>query len=163
MKLRFFGNAFLLALLFVPAFGQEPELALREGVKAHNDIDRIYQTFSDAYSKLDAGLASSLYAEKTLYLQPDAEIIKGRKAMHQIFETYFDSARTNRKQLAITFEIIERGISADLAYDIGTFRLTTSNRDSVEHTGRGKFFVIMLRDEKGAWRFQVNGYSDIKK
>lgn len=162
MARRWLCSAFLLALFFGQASGQESDLSLSEGVKAHKEIDGIYHTFSDAYRRLDAGLVSNLYAEKALYLQPDDEIMKGRESIHKVFERYFDWARKNGKQLEISFEIVERRVSGDLAYDIGIFRLTTSNKDSVEHSGRGKFFVIASKEEKGTWRFQVDGYSNIK-
>jgi uncharacterized protein (TIGR02246 family) len=136
-------------------------LTLDKGVTAHAGVDAIYRGFNEGYRKLDAAQVASLYTEEALYLPPGADIRRGRKLIEESFTSFFRSVQDNGARLEITFQIIERRVSNDLAYDVGIYTLTQSKDGSPPRSGRGKFVTVARRDRDGTWRFQVDTYNDL--
>jgi hypothetical protein len=49
-----------------------------------------------------------------------------------------------------------------LAYDVGIYTIRQFAGGKEVGTGAGKFVVVAVREKDGRWRFQVDGYSDLK-
>ena len=144
-----------------PGQSDTAHLVLGEGVRAHPQIDSLYYRFSQAYRTLNASVIAEIYAEEALYLSPDSEIRKGGDVIHESFALSFLRTKERGEQREIAFTIVEREVSGPLAYDVGVFTLTRHSKDGETGISRGKFVVIARRGEDGAWRFQVDAYSDI--
>ncbi len=123
-------------------------------------IDRVYQRFSAAYDSLDPDALADLYTEDALYLSPQGDVAQGREEIRARFARSFDRTRENRQQVAIAFSFVDRGIDRDLAYDVGHFLLVRTVDGAEVSRSRGKFAVVLERGADGAWRFQVDAYSD---
>lgn len=144
------------------AFGQNSELVLEKGVPAHKEIDAIYGSFSDAYRTLDVEKVTNLYTEKAAYLPPDDNIIQGREAIGPTFKSFFDWIRSEGRTMAISFRIFQRKVDKNLAYDVGVYTIRQYKDGKEAGSGQGKFVTVAVREKDGKWRFQVDGYSNLK-
>jgi len=141
-------------------FSQTKDLTLDTGVVKHAGIDSIYAKFSQGYRDLDPDAVADLYTANALYLTPGSDIKRGREAILKDFAGFFDSTRSEGKKLAISFQILERKISGDLAYDAGIYTLVNTGKNGETSSGRGKFVVIAVKGKGGTWRFQLDTYND---
>ncbi|MEX2190570.1 MAG: DUF4440 domain-containing protein [Bacteroidota bacterium] len=137
-------------------------LLLDPEVKPHKEIDKIYRVFSQAYNKLDPALVSNLYGESALYLAPGRDIQRGREVIHVSFKGFFDWAKEKGRTLGISFRIVERQVTENLAYDVGIYTLRGSGGGMPDGEDQGKFIVIAKKGDDGRWYFQVDGYSAVK-
>ena len=143
-------------------FGQAKDLTLDPGVKAHAGIDAIYAKFSRAYRELDHELVGGLYSADASYLVPGQNILIGRDKITPTFKNFFDDVRDRKGKLEISFRILQRRVSGDLAYDVGIYTLSSYDDAGKGNTGQGKFVAVALKNQD-EWRFQADGYSDLPK
>ena len=120
-------------------------------------FEEAYAAFSAAYRAGDAEAVVALYADDAFYLAPGGEIERGDVGRHFGFLSSFEPGAGP----IIEFEIVDREVSGDLAYDIGYFTFRRADTP-LESAGRGKFIVIWKRSEDGAWRIHADGYSDVE-
>ncbi len=157
--------AFLFLILFVSfsAKAQNAELTLEKGVAAHKEIDAIYKIFSDAYRTLDADKVTNLYTETAAYLAPNNDIQQGRAEIRPGFQSFFDYVKKEGRTMTISFQIFQRKATKNLAYDVGIYTIRQfKDGKQVGTAGQGKFVVVAVKEKDGKWRFQVDGYSDLK-
>ena len=153
----------LIFLAAVSASAQTAELVLEKGVAAHAEIDAIYKSFSDAYRLLDVEKVANLYSETAAYLPPNDNILQGRDAIRPSFKSFFEWIKQEQRTMTISFRIVQRKVDKNLAYDVGIFTIRQSKDGKLIGTpGQGKFFVVAVLEKDGKWRFQVDGYSDLK-
>jgi len=138
-------------------------LTLDPGVTPHKEIDEAYRVFSQAYDRLDPALVSNLYGESALYLAPGREIQRGREVINASFKGFFDWAKQKGRTLGISFRIVERQATENLAYDVGIYTLRGSGGGMPDGEDQGKFVVIARKSDDGRWYFQVDGYSAMKQ
>lgn len=153
--------SFFVLCLALPIPGQTPDLVLEKGVSAHKEIDAIYKTFSEAYRTLDVEKVANLYTETAAYLPPNNDILQGRAAIRPTFQSFFDWIKNEGRTMTISFRIFQRKVDKNLAYDVGIYTIRQYKDGKEAGTGEGKFVVVAVK-EKGNWRFQVDGYSDLK-
>jgi len=163
MKKLFLFNSLIL-LLAVSAFSQTPEnfLKLENGVAAHKEIDAIYRQFSEAYRTLDFEKVTNLYAADASYLPPDSEILKGRGQIRPTFQSFFDWVKKEGRTMTISFRIFQRRVEKNLGYDVGIYTITQFKDGKNLGSGEGKFIVVAVKEKDGKWRFQVDGYNNLK-
>lgn len=151
------------SLLFVSTALAQPsqELILEKGVAPHARIDDVYRRFSEAYKKFDFEAVTNLYTEDAFYLSPGSDIKRGREKILAVFSDYFNSVKNAGGTLRVSFQILDRRVSGDLAYDVGIYTLTEKTKNGEARGGRGKFVVVARRMSNGEWRFQVDGYNGL--
>lgn len=156
----------LLSIFLFAAFGahaQTGDLTLEKGVAPHAEIDAIYKTFSDAYRTLDVEKVVNLYSETAAYLAPGNDILEGREAIRPSFKSFFDWVKNEKRTMTISFRIVQRRVEKNLGYDVGVYTIRQfKDGKQVGDAGQGKFITIAVREKDGKWRFQVDGYSDLK-
>lgn len=156
----------VIALLFVSfAAGkaQTGALVLEKGVAAHKEIDAIYKSFSEAYRTLDAEKVANLYTETAAYLAPNNNIQQGRAEIRPGFQSFFDYVKKEGRTMTISFQIFQRKAETNLAFDVGIYTIRQfKDGKPVGAEGKGKFVVVAVREKDGKWRFQIDGYSDLK-
>ena len=155
---------FLIIILFVSfsANAQDSELTLEKSVSAHKEIDAIYKTFSDAYRTLDADKVANLYTETAAYLAPNNDIQQGRGEIRPGFQSFFDWIKKEGRTMTISFQIFQRKADKNMAYDVGIYTIRQYKDGKEVGKGQGKFVVVAIKERDGKWRFQVDGYSDLK-
>lgn len=145
------------------ARAQTGELVLEKGVAPHAGIDAIYRSFSDAYRTLDAEKVTNLYSETAAYLPPNNDILEGRDAIRPTFGSFFEWVKKEQRTMTISFQIFQRKVDRNLAYDVGVYTIRQFKDGApVGDAGRGKFITVAVKEKDGKWRFQVDGYSDLK-
>jgi uncharacterized protein (TIGR02246 family) len=157
-------TVFLLILLLVSLSvrAQNSGLVLEKGVKAHTEIDKIYGQFSEAYRTLDVEKVANLYTETAAYLAPDNDILQSREAIRPTFKSFFEYVKNEGRTMTISFQIFQRRIDKNLAYDVGIYTIRQHKDGKEAGIGKGKFVTVAVRDKNNNWRFQVDGYSDLK-
>jgi len=156
---------FLVIVLLFVSFGanaQTSELVLEKDVAAHKEIDAIYKTFSEAYRTLDADLVTNLYTENAAYLAPNENIQQGRVEIRKGFQSFFDWIKKEGRTMTISFQIFQRKVDKSLGYDVGIYTIRQYKDGKEVGMGQGKFVVVAVKEKNGKWRFQVDGYSDLK-
>jgi uncharacterized protein (TIGR02246 family) len=158
---------FSLLLVFLAAAcaanAQADELVLEKGVAAHAEIDAIYKAFSDAYRTLDVEKVAGLYSESAAYLAPEDNIRQGRDAIRPTFKSFFDWVKNEQRTMTISFQIFQRRVDKNMGYDVGIYTIRQfKDGKQIGNAGQGKFITVAVREKDGKWRFQVDGYSDLK-
>lgn len=125
--------------------------------EAERAFEETYAAFSAAYRAGDPAAVAALYADDAFYLAPGGEIDRGDVGRHFAFLASVEPGAGP----IIEFEIVDREVSGDLAYDIGYFTFRREGQ-SAENAPRGKFIVIWKRGEDGIWRIHADGYSDVE-
>lgn len=139
------------------------ELVLGKNVKTHKGIDEIYKVFSESYRTLKPEMVANLYTEDAAYLSPNEDVTNGRQAILENFTRFFDYVRNNGENMTISFEILQRKVEKKIGYDVGIYTIRRYKDGKEVITGQGKFVVVAVKEKDGKWRFQVDGYSDLKK
>ena len=122
-------------------------------------LDAGYDRFVAAYAAADPDLVAAVYTEDALYLAPERDVVRGRAAIREIFAAFLDPFRERGEPgPVVAFEIVDRAVSGDLAYDVGYYIL---GREGSERRSRGKFVVVWKRGADGAWRIHADGYSGV--
>jgi uncharacterized protein (TIGR02246 family) len=152
----------LIAFSSLNLFAQDPELVLEKGVAPHKGIDAVYTEFSEAYKTLDTTKVTALYTENASYLPPNNNILKGRDEIRPTFQSFFDWIKKEGRTMTISFRIVQRMVDEKLGYDVGIYMIRQYKDGKEVSSGSGKFFVAAVREKDGKWRFQVDGYSDLK-
>jgi ketosteroid isomerase-like protein len=128
---------------------------------AGTEIDRVYQTFSRAYAEADVQLLmDSVYAPGGFYLPPGSPILRGQDQFRGQFSFLERFTGGRGPGPDISFDIVDRDVSGDLAYDIGVYTLR-SPLGPGDEPGRGKFIVIWKRNADGDWRIHADGFSGL--
>lgn len=120
--------------------------------EAEAAMQAVYRTFTKAYKQADAAMVANLYTEDAFYLEPNALIIQGRDTIQSNFARFLNRFSPGAGP-DISFEIIERQISGDMAYDIGYYRFDSKRS--------GKFIVLWQRQNDGKWLIRGDGYSGL--
>ena len=115
-------------------------------------MQEVYNTFTRAYKQADPAMVADLYTEDAYYLEPNTMIIQGRDTIQGNFTRYLERF-TPGAGPDIAFEILERQISGNQAYDIGYY--TFNGQRS------GKFIVLWQRQPNGTWMIHADGFSGL--
>ena len=120
--------------------------------EAETAMKAVYSTFTRAYKQADAAMVANLYTEDAYYLEPNTLIIQGRDTIQANFERFLGRFSPGAGP-DIRFEIIDRRISGDQAYDIGYY-LFNGQRS-------GKFIVLWQQQPDGGWLIRADGFSGL--
>ena len=137
-----------------------PAPSTPEETEAFRAWDAAYETFRDAYREGDAAAVAGVYAEDAFYLGPGRDVVRGRAGIQEAFRPFLESGPPGTYD--ITFELVEREVSADLGYEVGYYDLR-SRKGEEEGRSRGKFTVVWKRGPDGAWRIQSDTYSGVEQ
>jgi uncharacterized protein (TIGR02246 family) len=163
--MKFMKRLFSLLLILsaiVSVNAQTGELVLERGVSADKEIDAIYKSFSEAYRILDVEKVANLYTENAAYLPPDNDILNGRAEIRPTFESFFDYVKSEGRAMTISFQIFQRKVDKNLAYDVGIYTIRQYKDSKEIGVGKGKFVVVAVKEKGGKWRFQVDCYSALQ-
>jgi ketosteroid isomerase-like protein len=141
----------LFALAALPCEGQRADSAT-----IARQLDSVYARMTLGYQRTDARMVTSLYDDRAFYLPPGAPILRGRDAISREFTKILGNRPADSSSGAgITFEIVDRAIAGDIAFDIGLFRFGST-------TPAGKFIVLWRRGSDGRWRMWADQYNEYR-
>lgn len=92
---------------------------------------------------------ASFYAEDGAILPAGAPMAKGKAAVREVAAQLMALPG-----FALTFAptLIEVARSGDLAYDVGTYELTTNNAKGEPVVEKGKYVVVWKKQADGGWK-----------
>jgi ketosteroid isomerase-like protein len=121
------------------------------------DMKKILEDFdteyNEAFNRGDAAGCVDFFAEDILLLAPDQPMIRGKRAMAELYRSRMDKASGGTH----TNKLVEYGVEGNLAYQIGTYAITGTNLPEV-----GKFVNILRRQEDGTWKVYVSIFNSDK-
>jgi uncharacterized protein (TIGR02246 family) len=115
------------------------------------DIEEVNAKFEQALTAGDAAAIAALYAEDAVMFPPASPPVEGRANIQALWQSFIDAGVTS-----LDLNATEIASSGDLAYDLGTFSITTKT-DSGEMPGSGKYLVVWHKSADGTWQL----YRDI--
>ncbi|MCJ7521880.1 MAG: DUF4440 domain-containing protein [Dehalococcoidia bacterium] len=115
------------------------------------DIKDVTMRFGEAFNRGDVAAAVEFYTDDAKFLHPNTEIVSGKQAIKEFFETgrAFGLRRIN-------FESIEVGYDGDLAYERGVINMDLEPEGGQAMVDRGKYLVVMKRQADGSWKVAVD-------
>lgn len=161
-RVRFLAAAaFVLAAASCVPPGDRADAA-EERAAAEAALDSAYATFSEAYARASVQLLmDEVYARDAYYLPPDSPILHGQDQFRGQFSFLERYTRDGDPGPEITFEIVDREIRGDVAYDVGVYTLRPPDAPPEAEGSRGKFIVIWKRNGRGEWRIRADGFSAV--
>jgi uncharacterized protein (TIGR02246 family) len=118
---------------------------------AKQEIGNVTKRFAEAYNRGDIAAAVEFYTGDAKFLHPNTEIISGKKAIREFFET--GRAFGLRR---ISFKGVEASYDGNLAYERGVINMDIAPEGGQAMTDRGKYLVVMKRQADGAWKVAVD-------
>jgi len=118
---------------------------------AMQEIGDVTKRYAEAFNRGDVAAAVEFYTEDATFLHPNAEIITGKQAIKEFFETgrAFGLSRIN-------FEGLEAGYDGNLAYERGIVIMDIKPEGGQALTDTGKYLVVMKRQADGPWKVAVD-------
>lgn len=139
----------------------EPDPASRRAAVSAA-LDSTYAVFTEAYERANVQLLmDEVYARDGYYLPPGSPILHGQDQFRGQFSFLERFARDGGPGPRITFDIVDRDIDGDLAYDIGVYSILPPGAAEDVEPGQGKFIVIWKRID-GDWRIWADGFSPVE-
>lgn len=119
------------------------------------EIRRIDSAWSRALQAKDLDAVMSNYADDAAFLAPGQPLLRGRRAIREWFER-----TTATPGYAATFAPTEIAVAAsrDMAYEIGTYRVSFLGEDGVPVHRVGKHLVTWAKLD-GRWRVTAESIS----
>jgi len=152
----------LLCCLAVIAFLGVRGFSQSDNKENANDI---YKKFAEAYSKLDAGAAASLYVSDALliYLYENSQpsSIVGRENIKKSFADLFQNISLKKSRLNISFKIADRKNVSDEIFDNGFYQLEIITVNNEKSLYFGKFSAVLTHLD-GQWKFKADTSASAK-
>lgn len=143
------ATAFALMLLPSAGFGQD--MAAEE-----QQIRDLEQQWGEAVEERNLDAIVDLFAEDGRIMPPNAETAMGRDSIRQTWQGILELP-----ELDFSFEPTDVTVaeSGDLAYAIGTYRLTFQSEDQEEPTQDSGKYVDIWEKVDGEWKVMVETYN----
>lgn len=154
-----FGVALILGLCSSCARENQKKEAEEQAERAnHRAADKAAIRALDAdwvkaVAAKDANRTASFYAEEGTLLAPGAPAAIGPDA---IVKTWAGLMATPGFALAFAPAKIEVSKAGDLAYELGEYELTTSNKKGKPETVKAKYVVVWGKQAGGSWKALVD-------
>ena len=115
------------------------------------EIKDVTRRFREAFNRGDLAAAVEFYTDDATFLHPNGQIVSGKQAIKEIFETgrAFDLRKLN-------FESIEVGYDGNLAYERGIINMDIEPVGGQAMADKGKYLVVMKGREDGSWKVAVD-------
>ena len=113
------------------------------------------RTLDSAWNKSavdkNADQMSSYYATDGVLMAPGEPMVKGRDAIKTAVAGMFGSPG-----FALTFAPDQVTPKGDLAYEIGSYKITMNNKAGKAQTSTGKYVVVWARQADGSWKVAID-------
>jgi uncharacterized protein (TIGR02246 family) len=130
-----------------PAMTADTRAADEEAIRAAD------MAWSKAASSKDAAAMAKFYAENAVLMAPGTPVTQGRDAIQKAFTTMMADPN-----FALSFSptkiVVAR--SGDLAYDLGDFQLTVTEKKAKPSTLKAKYVVVWGKQMDGSWKALVD-------
>ena len=113
--------------------------------------------WSHAANLGDVETCISYYADDGLLLEPNASVVTGKEA----FRKSWTALVTGPDYVSLTFASTKVTVAqaGDMAWDIGTYELTTKDKDGKAAKEAGKYVEVWQKQVDGTWKVAVDTYN----
>ncbi|MGA8073024.1 MAG: DUF4440 domain-containing protein [Candidatus Acidiferrales bacterium] len=113
--------------------------------------------WSHAANLGDVETCISYYADEGLLLEPNAPVVTGKEA----FRKSWTAMVTGPQYVSLTFASTKVTVAqaGDMAWDIGTYELTTKDKDGKASKEAGKYVEVWQKQVDGSWKVAVDTYN----
>lgn len=113
--------------------------------------------WSHAANLGDVETSISYYSDDGLLLEPNAPIVSGKEA----FRKSWTALVTGPGFVSIAFAPtkVSVALAGDMAYDVGTYELTTKDKAGKASTETGKYLEVWQKQVDGSWKAAVDIYN----
>jgi len=117
------------------------------GGDAKAAIEATNAKMSEAFAKRDATALAAFYTEDAIVFPPDADMVKGRAAIAELWKKTQESGVKSAK-----LETLDVGTAGNVAYETGTVTLTIEPPGKAAATVKAKYVVVWKRQADGSWQ-----------
>lgn len=136
---------FLLALMCCVVLVQAAETE----ENTQREIDRtLWQPFQCAFESMDGKALNKLYGKRVVRVTPNG--IDTKNVFKSFNETRFDAGKARGDQVSLDFWLDSRATNQDASYEVGFFRLGSTDRAGATEYYYGQFHIL-LRKQRGRW------------
>jgi ketosteroid isomerase-like protein len=128
----------------------------------NKEINRPYGVMIEAYKKLDASIIKHAYTDSAYYISPGRRdtVRQGIASFISSFENLFAKHKAVENEITLSFKILRRERSGNIAVDVGYYRIAVQQQNGIERTSFGKFMKLLKRaNENAPWKFAADTYS----
>jgi uncharacterized protein (TIGR02246 family) len=118
-------------------------------------IEQAGVRFSEAYARGDAKAVAEFYAEDAIAFPPGGDMVKGRQAIQQMWQSTMDSGVKS-----LSFTVVDVGSSGDLAHETGTALLNIHAQGKDPTTASIKYVVVWKR-QGDDWKLLRDIWNDL--
>jgi uncharacterized protein (TIGR02246 family) len=118
-------------------------------------IEQAGARFSEAYASGDAKAVAAFYTEDAIAFPPGGEMVKGREAIRQMWQSTMDSGVKS-----LSFTVLDVGASGDLAHETGTALLNIHAQGKEPTTASVKYVVVWKR-QGNDWKLHRDIWNDL--
>lgn len=134
-------KSLIILFLSVPCIG------LSQNIQSEIN-QQVWETFIKAYSTNDADLFNSIHSDDVLRV--NSRGIRTGEEYKTSMSNYLNGMKEKGQDMTIEFSFEQRIHKKDIAYEVGTYKLTRLNSDgSQEYFGR---FHVVLKKINGVWK-----------
>lgn len=121
------------------------------------EIQSLDADWSHAANVGDVEKCISYYADDGVLLEPDSPIASGKEA----FRKSWTALVTGPNYVSLTFGSTKVTVAeaGDMAYDVGTFQLTTKDKAGKSTTQLGKYVEVWQKQPDDSWKAAVDIYN----
>lgn len=113
-------------------------------------IDRaVWQPFQCAFENMDGKALNKLYGKRVIRVTPDG--IDTKNVFKSFNETRFDAGKARGDRITLDFWLDSRATNPNTSYEVGFFRLGSTNNAGVTEHYYGQFHIL-LRKQRGRWK-----------
>jgi uncharacterized protein (TIGR02246 family) len=118
-------------------------------------IEKAGVRFAEAYGRGDAKAVAAFYTEDAIAFPPGAEMVKGRVAIQQMWQSTMDSGVKS-----LSFAVIDVGASGDLAHETGTALMNIQPAGKDPTTASVKY-VVVWKKQGNEWKLHRDIWNDL--
>ncbi len=113
--------------------------------------------WSHAANLGDVEACISYYADDAVLLEPNGPIASGKEA----FRKSWTALVTGPQYVGLAFGSTKVNVAqaGDVAWDVGTYALTTKDKDGKATTENGKYVEVWQKQVDGSWKVEVDSYN----
>lgn len=108
-----------------------------------NTINKRIQLFMETYERADAAGMAELYTKDAQVLPPNTEVVKGKSAIRELFQSFMDMGVKSIKLK--TGEVEQHG---DTAIEVSKAQLLADGNQVIDDAK----YIVIWKKENGEWK-----------
>ncbi len=130
-------------------------MSTTQNQQVRQEIEAVVRRWMEAYRSGDAAQLAALYTDDALLLPPDAEMVRGKEGIQQLFGAFMASGV---KEINLSIVEVESD-GGQFAHEVGTAELVIRPGGQPEMRATGKYVVIWKR-EGDTWKLHVDIFNN---